>query len=215
MSEFDPKIDATFLEYADLELRCHNLLLAGREDSDEIAEAEDRMENLWPQLDDVQQRSLRGMASDLSWIRRKSEPPPKGRKTPEEVAATERQELWAAMKSREWHRVLHYLRLCAPTFQAASLARERGIAYDAIGFPNYARVFDAYAIEFVGTMAVVAAVAYDGIVLPNYARVFDANAIELAPTNAVVVWEANGVKATARTATEDRLVDAVEYRACA
>src|SRR5207247_2140102 len=111
-------------------------------------------EKLWTKLHDVQQRSLRGMASDLSWIRRKGEPPPKGRKTPEEVAATERQELSAAIKSKEWHRILHYLRLCAPAFQAASLAHERAIAYDAIGFPDYARVFAAKAIEFAGTMAV-------------------------------------------------------------
>jgi hypothetical protein len=153
MAEFAPTIDAAFREYADLELRCHHLLLDGKEDSLETTEAEDRMEKLWPKLDDVQQRSLRGMASDLSWIRRKGEPPPRGRKTPEEVAATDRQELSAAIKSKEWHRILHYLRLCAPTFQAASLARERAIAYDAIGFPHYARVFDAQAIEFANTAA--------------------------------------------------------------
>src|SRR5262249_5137101 len=86
-------------------------------------------------------------ASDLNWIRRKGEPPPKGRKTPGEVAETERQALSAAMKSKEWHRVLHFLRLRAPDFQAASLARERGFAYGAIGFPDYARVFDDTATE--------------------------------------------------------------------
>ncbi len=160
MSDFDPTIDAAFLEYADLELRCHHLLLDGKEDSLEIGEAEDRLEKLWTQLDDVQQRSLRGMASDLSWIRRKGEPPPKGRKTPEEVAATEQEELLAAIKSKEWHRILHYLRLCAPTFQAASLARERAIAYDAIGFPDYARVFAAQAIEFAGTRPVGSGAVY-------------------------------------------------------
>src|SRR6266542_212155 len=170
MTEFDPTVDAAFREYADLELRRHHLLLDGKEDSVEIAEAEDRMDNLWTKLDDVQRRSLSGMASDLNWIRRKGKPPPKGRKTPEEVEATEQQELSAAIKLREWHRILHYLRLCAPTFQSALLAREREIAYDAIGFPEYARVFAAKAVEFAGTIAVVAR-------LPNCARAVDAQAI--------------------------------------
>ena len=61
-----------------------------------------------------------------------------------------RKELSAAIKLKEWHRILHYLRLCAPSFQAASLARERGIAYDAIGFPDHARVFESQAIQFAG-----------------------------------------------------------------
>src|SRR5437867_4024333 len=137
MSDFDPTIDAAFREYADLELRRHHLILEGKENSLEIADAEVRMDELWAKLDGVQRRSVSGMASDLNWVRRDGQPPPKGRQTPEEVTAAERQELSAAMELREWHRVLHYLRLCAPTFQAALLARERGIAYAAIGFPEY------------------------------------------------------------------------------
>lgn len=160
MSEFDPTIDPAFREYADLELRCHQLLMDGKEESQEISGAEDRMEELWPKLDDTQRRSLRGMASDLSWLRRKGEPPPKGYKTPEEVAPVERQELLAAIRAKAWHRILHYLRLCAPTFQAASLAKERAIAYEAIGFANYARIFDAKAVEF-GTATVPGPIHHD------------------------------------------------------
>ena len=66
MPEFTPAIDAVFREYADLELRRHHLLLGGKEDSPEIAAAEDRMDELWTKLDDVQRRSLSGMASDLN-----------------------------------------------------------------------------------------------------------------------------------------------------
>jgi hypothetical protein len=62
------------------------------------------------------------------WIRRKGKPPPRGRKTPEEVPATELEELSVAIKSKKWHQILHYLRVCAPAFEPASLARERGIA---------------------------------------------------------------------------------------
>src|SRR5260370_38346072 len=101
MTEFYPTIDATFRDYAELELRCHHLLLDGKEDSLETAEAEDRMEKLWPKLNEVQQRSLRGMASDLSRIRRKGEPPPRGRKTPEEMCRPERQEVCGGRQSTE------------------------------------------------------------------------------------------------------------------
>jgi len=149
------------------------------------------------------------MASDLNWIRRKGEPPPKGRKTPIEVSAQEQQELSTAIKSREWHRILHYLRLCAPAFQAASLARERGIAYEAIGLPGYARVFNEKVAEFARRIAFV---EHHTIILSNRARAVDAQAIASAPKNAVLVWETNGVKVTARTAPEDRLDEAVEYR---
>jgi len=215
MSEFDPTIDPTFLEYADLELRCHCLLLGDKEDSAEIAEAEDRMEKLWTRLDAVQQRSLRGMASDLSWIPRKGEPPPRGRKSPEDVAATEQQELSAAIKLKDWHRILHYLRLCAPVFQPASLARERAIAYDAIGFPSYARLFEAKAIEFANARAADATETYVCIGLPNSVRVVGGQAIERAQPNTFLKWGMDGVQPTAPSAAEKPLVDGVEYRACA
>jgi tetratricopeptide (TPR) repeat protein len=141
MSPFDPKIDATFREYADLELRCHHLLLEGMENAPETVEAESRMEELWENLDETQRRSLSGMGSDLNWVRRKGEPPPNGRKNPEEVTSTERQELMAAMGSKDWHKALHYLRICAPIFPIITLAQGRGKAYDALGFPSYASIF--------------------------------------------------------------------------
>ena len=141
MSEPNPTINGVFREYTALTLRLHQLLLEGAEDSAEMSEVEERMETIWPTLDEVQRRSLKGMASDLNWIRRNGGPPPKGPKTVADVSAQELQELSAAIKSKEWHRILHYLRRCAPAFQAASLARERGIAYEAIGFAEFARVF--------------------------------------------------------------------------
>lgn len=152
---FTPKFDAAFREYADLELRCHILLSNGKDGSPEMEEAEARMEELWPQLDDVQQRSLRGMSSDLTWIRAQGKPFPKGRKKPEEVPSTDLQELSAAMKARDHHRVLHYLRLCTPCFPSESLARERAGLYAAIGLPEYARVFESSAIQFHGNHGVV------------------------------------------------------------
>jgi hypothetical protein len=152
MDQFDPKIDAAFFEYTDLELRCHRLISEGKDDSAEIADAEDRMERLWAKLDDVQKRSLRGMASDLAWVRVKGTPAPKGRKTPDEISRAERQELATARGRKDWHRLLHFLRLCAPDFSIATLARERGLAYRAIGLPEYANIFDAQATELAGAM---------------------------------------------------------------
>ena len=141
MSPFDPTTDAVFREYADLELRCHHLLLEMKENAPELAAAEDRMDVLWEQLDEVQRRSLKGMGSDLNWVRRKGESPPNGRKDPTDVPPLEQQELMAAIGSKEWHKVLHDLRLCAPLFPVITLAHLRGSAYDAIGFPTYASVF--------------------------------------------------------------------------
>src|SRR4051812_15730714 len=106
MSSFDPIIDAVFREFADLELRRHFLLLEGKENTPETEAAEERMEQLWEKLDDVQRRSLKEMASDLNWVRRKGEPPPRGKKEAEDVTETELQELLAAIEAKNWHEVL-------------------------------------------------------------------------------------------------------------
>jgi hypothetical protein len=163
MSPFDPTIDDVFREYADLELRCHHLLLAGEENTPKTVAAEDRMEELWDKLDEVQRRSLSGMGSDLNWVRRNGEPAPKGRKTAEEVTPTEQQELAAAMERKDWHTILHFLRLCAPVLSAADLATLRGRAYDALGFPDYASVFfDQAAAWESGNVAAGATAPSDG-----------------------------------------------------
>jgi hypothetical protein len=130
-----------------LELRCHYLVLEGKLSAPETSAAEDRLDELWEKLDDVQRRSLSGMGSDLNWVRRKGEPPPKGRKAPKEVTPTEQQELLAAIGLKEWHKILHYLRLCAPRFPIATLAHLRGHAYDALGCPAYASIFYEQAAE--------------------------------------------------------------------
>jgi hypothetical protein len=138
---FDPTINDAFREYADLQLRHHQLLAQAMEDAPETSAIEDRMEDLWETLDEFQRRDLAGMGSDLNWVRRGLKPPPNGRKTPGEVSANEQQDLAAAIDSKDWHKVLHYLRLCAPAVPPASLAQARGRAYQAVGLPAYASVF--------------------------------------------------------------------------
>ena len=150
MTPFEPTMDAAFREYAELELRCHHLLAEEKENACEILEAEDRMEDLWTKLDDIQRRCLKGMGSDLHWVRRKGEPPPNGRKLAEEVTSAEQQELAEAIESQQWHKMLHDLRLCAPMIRADSLANLRGRAYEAVGLPTYASVFYEHAAELRG-----------------------------------------------------------------
>src|SRR5258708_7515556 len=129
MSPFNPTICAAFREYADLQLRRHYLLLEGKDNAPQTIAAEDRMDELWDKLDEVKRGSLNGMGSDLNWVRRKCEPPPKGRKTPEEVTPAEQQELVTAIGLNEWQKVLHYLRLCAPMYPVATLAYVRARVY--------------------------------------------------------------------------------------
>jgi hypothetical protein len=149
----EPKIDAVFREYAELQLRRHELLVAAKDDTREITQSEDRMDELWEQLDADQRQSLNGMASDLNWLRRNGEPPPNGRKLPEEVSEAERQALITALASKEWHHVLQLLRICAPTFTLANLALLRGKAYSALALLAYGNAFYAQAADFAAAHA--------------------------------------------------------------
>jgi hypothetical protein len=146
-SPFSPILDTVYRRYADLLLRHHNLLLEGKESAPETGMIEDEMTELWERLDEMQRQSAKGMGSDLNWVRRRGEPPPKGRKA-EEVTSADRRNLLAATTAKEWHAVLHYLRLCAPAILPANLAYFRASAYDAIAFPAYAAIFYQQAADF-------------------------------------------------------------------
>jgi tetratricopeptide (TPR) repeat protein len=163
MSQFDPTIDAIFREYVELQLRRHNLLTEGKEKDPEFDQTEDKMTELWEKLDATQRLSVNGMASDLNWIRRKGQPPAKGR-TVGEVNPAERHELLSARALEEWHKFLHYLRLCASIIPAASLAYLRGTTYDAVGLPAYATDFFELAADLEpanASMGVIALRAVD------------------------------------------------------
>ena len=211
MSEFDPKMDTAFQEYARHLLVRHRLLCAGKGDSEEIADAEDAMEAIWPTFDEVQRRSLNGMASDLIWIRTNGAPPPKGRKTAADVPEVDQKQLEAAMKAKQWHSILHYLRLCAPVFQAASLARERSVAYSAIGL-------DEYASEFNNGFVNLSRSRGGHVALAGYtwqATAMVAALMEWSKQHAVMVWETNGVKAVETHSDDLAARKNIEYKACA
>lgn len=136
-----------FREYAELQLHRYLLLRGGTDNDSDMEDIEDRLEKLWDELDETQHASLKGMGADLAWVCRNSTPPPRGRQA-KDVTAIEVQELRSALNSKDWHRALYCLRVCAPAFKhAGDLAHLRGELYDAIEFPGYAAVFFEFAAD--------------------------------------------------------------------
>jgi hypothetical protein len=158
-----PAVDDTFRDYAELLLRRHNLLLAGKEDDAEMGEVEERLSIIWEKLSEDQRLSLNGMASDLNWVRRRGTPPPKGRK-PEEVTEQDRKSLAEAEMGEDWSTVLHYLRVCAPVLDTPNLARKRAAAYAGFGFPLYAELCGGLGSPTNGSVAVSGMSGRDGLV---------------------------------------------------
>jgi hypothetical protein len=115
-------------------------LAQGKDDSDEVAEVEERLGALWESLDDAQRRSLNGMASDLNWLRRRGASPPKGR-SESEVTDADLHELQAARDTEDWTAILHRLRVCAPALPADLVACQRGTCYGKLGYPQISAAF--------------------------------------------------------------------------
>jgi hypothetical protein len=134
-----PAIDVLFRNYADLLLRRHYLLLAGKEDDPETDDVENLLAIAWDKLNELQRHSLNGMASDLNWVRRRGTPPPQGRR-PDEVLEGDRQLLAEAEQAKDWLAALHYLRVCAPVLDTEDLARRRAAAYTGLGLPTFAEL---------------------------------------------------------------------------
>jgi hypothetical protein len=142
MSLLTPIVDTAYREYADLLLRRHHLLAEGKEDTAEAEAIDDRLTELWETLDEAQRSSLNGMSSDLHWVRRRGVSPPKGRK-PEDVTQADREQLAQAETVKDWHAVLHHLRVCAPAMPPNLLAQLRAAAYGEIGLATFAGIFQS------------------------------------------------------------------------
>lgn len=132
MKYLAPTIDLRFRNYVELQLRRHALLARGVEDGPEIAEVEDRLEEIWDRLDETQRQGVKGIGSDLNWVRRNGSAPPRGRSA-ETVTEAELASLADAESRRDWPAVLHYLRECAPVLSTEELARRRVAAYSGAG----------------------------------------------------------------------------------
>jgi hypothetical protein len=158
MTDFTPKIDAAYREYADKQIRRHFLLVEDKGDSDEADEIEARLAVLWECMDDVQRRALNGIASDLNWLRRRGAPPPKGRAA-SEVTEAELHELQAAQDAQDWYAILHHLRVCAPAVPQDLLACSRATCYHKLDLPQIAAAFADIAMKlgrgknYAGTLA--------------------------------------------------------------
>lgn len=144
MGSFTPTFDEEYRRYADLLLTHHRLLSEGEDEADETVAVEYEMTELWGRLDAVQRRSLSGLGSDLNWVRRRSSPPPRGRK-PEDVTTQDSQSLDKVTKDSDWHGVLHHLRICGPLIPPFELAHRRAFAWVAVEMPPVAGVFYDFA----------------------------------------------------------------------
>src|SRR5947209_6818664 len=105
-------MDKNFLAYADALLRHHYLLSDGNEDGPEAERVEEQLTALWEKLDDTQREQLRGVSSDLNWIRRGYTPPPKGRRR-EDVTPEELMEFYRLNEAQDFFGMLPALRVCA------------------------------------------------------------------------------------------------------
>lgn len=144
MPETSLDLDALYREYAGILLRRHVLLVAGKAEGDEADALEDELSAVWEALDEPRRQSLKGVGSDLNWVRRDGAPAPKGRRA-EEVDSQEMERLAVVEAARDWPATLHFLRLYAPLLPQHDLARRRQRAYEGAGLPDLARVFGAFA----------------------------------------------------------------------
>jgi hypothetical protein len=143
-----PIFDAGYRKYAQLLLRRHQSFLEGRDEGPEIEEIEEDLSAAWEALNEVQRQNVNGMGSDLNWVRRHGAPPPRGRPI-SAVAEDDRQRLLDVEAKRDWHAVLHLLRVCAPILTIKELARRRAAAYAGLGLTDYADACRSLAVGVV------------------------------------------------------------------
>jgi hypothetical protein len=143
MDTFTPTMNETYLEYAKRLLQHHRLLAGGKETADETITVEDEMTELWDRLDPIQRKSLSGLSSDLNWVRRGGAPAPLGPK-PEDVSPADRHALDEARNASDWHRLLHQLRVCAPSIAVVDLARLRAETWSRLGQAGIAGAFQEF-----------------------------------------------------------------------
>src|SRR5262245_46827199 len=113
--------DPNFRAYAMALLRHHDLLSEGKENDVQLEAVEDRMSTLWDKLDEGRRDELRGISSDLNWIRRGYLPAPKGRRK-EDVTQAELDDFQAHNEAGQPLPLLHALRACAPALENGLVA---------------------------------------------------------------------------------------------
>lgn len=145
MTNYTPKVDDRYRRYAAL-LRQHNDLLTQASAESELDSFECEMTQLWDELEATQQRSLSGLSSDLNWLRRGGELAPRTRSAAQ-VSDSDLHDLSQARDAHEWHKLLHYLRLCAARLSPFDVAFLRATAWQVLGFPQLAQTFSGLAAQ--------------------------------------------------------------------
>src|SRR5258708_5338149 len=130
------------------------------------------MTRLWGRLDGTQKQSLSGLGSDLSWVRRRCQLAPRGRR-PEEVTPQDLQALVKAREDADWHALLHHLRICCAKLPPFQLAYLRGSAWKDVGLPELATVFYDLAAELEPSHGMIGVLALQAAVETNPARALE------------------------------------------
>ena len=121
-------IDENFKAYARALMRHHYLLEVGKGDDAEAERTEELLSALWGNLNDTQRLQLRGLSSDLNWLRRKYAPPPKGRKR-KDVTPEELREFYRLNETQDLLRLLPALRVCASAVPPVFVARQIQVVF--------------------------------------------------------------------------------------
>jgi tetratricopeptide (TPR) repeat protein len=132
--------DRNFRAYALALLRHHNLLSEGKGNDIQIEVVEDRMSAMWGELDEAHRNELRGISSDLNWIRRGFLPAPKGR-SKEDVTRAELDEFQQLNEAGNLLLLLHSVRACAPALDNGLVAFCRARCYVGLGLPEVSEPF--------------------------------------------------------------------------
>jgi tetratricopeptide (TPR) repeat protein len=174
-------IDENFEAYAGSLLRHHHLLEVGKEDDPEAEKTEELLSALWDKLNETQRLQLRGLSSDLNWLRRKYAPPPKGRKR-EDVTPEELREFYRLNTAQDFLGLLPALRVCAAAVPPVFVAFVRATCYSRLGLQTAANLFLRATIELGGKESMLSRVAFDTLVFFSPSDAFEqSNCIIAAP----------------------------------
>jgi tetratricopeptide (TPR) repeat protein len=164
--------DENFDAYTGELLRHHYLLSEGKEAIAEAEQAEERLSTLWVKLDDTQRQQLRGVSSDLNWIRRGFVPPPKGRKR-EDVTPEELREFYRLNENQDYFEMLPALRVCAAAVPPVFVAFVRATCYSHLDLRAVSEPFLRAVIEMGAKENMLSRAAFDMLVHVSPSTAFE------------------------------------------
>jgi len=167
-----PAITDYLEAYAETLLRHHLLVSDGKEENPKLEEVEDQLGRQWENLDKAQQEQMRGLSSDLNWIRRGYAQAPKA-KAREQVAPDELREFYQLNEVQDFARMLPALRVCAAAVPPVFVAYVRGICYGRLGLQTISNLFLRAAIELGSKQSMLSRIAFDVLVFSSPSDAFE------------------------------------------